>query len=49
MSWIIIPKGDGHITHENADPENISLPDTAEIYDDKNEFDERLDELIDNS
>ena len=44
MSHIII-LGDGIITHTNVDPEQMNLPDDAEVYDDREQFEERLNQL----
>ena len=42
MSYVIIPRGDGYISHVNADTDNLNLSDDAEVYDDRDEFESRL-------
>ena len=42
MSHVLIPKGEGYITHTNVDPELVNVPDNAEIYDDREVFEDRL-------
>jgi hypothetical protein len=42
MSFIIIPMGNGIITHRNIDEDDINLSDSAEIYHDKDAFEDRL-------
>lgn len=45
MKHIVIPRGEGVKTHSPADPSNYNLSDNAEIYDTKDEFRARVDEL----
>ena len=42
MSNVLIPRGDGVIIHYNVDPDEMSLPDDAEIHDSDEEFENRL-------
>lgn len=48
MSYIIIPHGDGVVTHRNVDPDRLILPDNAEVYDTIEGFRDRLSDF-DNS
>jgi len=45
MSWVVIPKGNGAITHENVDPTSMTLPDDAEVYDDRESFNKRIEDF----
>ena len=45
MNYVVIPRGDGYSAHENVDAEIMNLPDDAEIYDDRDEFEDRLSEF----
>ena len=45
MKYILIPRGDGYITHSNVDPETMSLPNDVEVYDTYDEFQDRLSDL----
>ena len=45
MSYVLIPRGDGYISHSNVDPESMTLPEDAEFYDDREDFEERLDDF----
>ena len=45
MSYILIPRGDGYISHSNVDPDKINLPDDAEIYDGREAFEGRLEDF----
>ena len=49
MSYILIPRGNGVKTHRNVNSENINIPDDAEIYEDKDEFEGRLSDFSDQS
>ena len=40
--YVIIPRGEGYIAHSSVDSQAMNLPDDAEIYDDRDEFDDRL-------
>ena len=40
--FVVIPRGDGVITHRNVDVESISLPNDAEIYESRESFEDRL-------
>ena len=42
MSFVIIPRESGVITHLNVDLSEINLPDNAEIFDDEDDFYDRL-------
>jgi hypothetical protein len=42
MSFIIIPRGVGCVTHKNIDVDKINLPNDAEVYDDRDAFKDRL-------
>ena len=43
--YIIIPRGDGVVTHTKVDSDMMNLSDDAEIYEDRDEFKERLSEF----
>ena len=43
--FVLIPRGDGYISHYNVESDDINLPDDAEVYDDREEFEDRLDEF----
>ena len=45
MKYAIIPRGDGYISHRGIDTDSVVLPDSAEIYTDRENFQERLSEL----
>ena len=47
--FVVIPRGDGFISHQNVDVDGLNLPANAEIYDDKREFEARLSELSDDN
>ena len=40
--FVVIPRGDGYIGHENVDPEQINLPGDAEIYEDRDGYAARV-------
>ena len=45
MTHVVIPIGDGYISHDNVDADSMNLPDDAEFYEDDDEFKDRLSEL----
>jgi len=45
MSYVIIPRGDGYISHKNLDPEEMTLSGDAEIYEDREKFEDRLEDF----
>lgn len=42
MRFVLISRGDGYVAHTNVDPDSMNLPDEAEIYDNREEFEDRL-------
>ena len=45
MSFVIIPRGEGVVTHSEVDVNMMILPEDAEIYEDRDEFENRLDDF----
>ena len=42
MTYVLVPQGDGYIAHTNVNIDSMSLPDEAEVYDDRGDFEDRL-------
>ena len=43
--FVVIPRGNGLITHKNVDPKEMNIPEEAEIFEDRDAFDDRLSEF----
>ena len=40
--FVVIPRGNGYISHSNVDVDEFDLADDAEIYDDRDKFEDRI-------
>ena len=45
MRYILIPAEDGYRAHINVDPDGMNLPEDAEMFDSREEFDERREDF----
>ena len=44
-NFVIIPKNDGFISHSNIDVGIMNLPENAEVYDSREDFEDRLNDF----
>ena len=49
MTHYVIDTSNGLVTHRNVDIDNLNVSEDAEIFDNKEDFEDRLGEIIDTS